>query len=121
MSKNPTKEEIAKMPENNFPERLKKVRLQAGITIESLSEKTGISEKQIKRYIKGECEPTMHALEELSEALRVSIEFLVNGSSELLLLFEIQKIIEACPEEQLPALQQMIEIFIKSHIDKGDK
>lgn len=121
MSKNPTKEEIAKMSENNFPDRLKKVRLLAGITIESLSEKTGISEKQLKRYMKGECEPTMHALEELSEALCVSIEFLVNGSSELMVHFEIQKMIEACPEEQLPALQKIMEIFIKSHTDKVDK
>lgn len=119
MSKNPTKEEIAKMPENNFPERLEKARKQKGLSVHALSEISGLSDTQIKRYRRGKNEPTYQSMEMLAVALGVTPEYLMRGHSQEDCDQQFQNLINSCPKEHRPALYQLIEIFIKSHTE-GD-
>lgn len=115
MNKKPTKEEIAEMPENNFPERLEKARKQKGISVHALSEISGLSDTQVKRYRRGKNEPTFQSLQMLSVALDVTPEYLMRGQSQKDCDQQFQNLINSCPKEHWPALYQLIEIFIKSH------
>jgi transcriptional regulator with XRE-family HTH domain len=65
-----------------FGERLKQLRNGQGISQSELASITGLHYTQIGRYEKGKSLPAQEVLRKLADLFSVSIDFLVEGSSE---------------------------------------
>lgn len=65
-----------------FAENLKKCRLSKNISQEELAGKIGIHPVQFSRYERGQSAPSIDVVQKIAEALDVSIDELVNGTSE---------------------------------------
>ena len=61
----------------SFVERLKELMSDEGLTVTTLSEKTGIQKPTISKYISGSFVPKHDKLKKISDALNVSIEWLM--------------------------------------------
>lgn len=85
---------------NNFSENLKSKRKQLGLTQKELAEIVGITPKTIQNYEKKKTIPTPALMEEISIALNVSFEEMINNSelnnkvisAEILEKIDIEKI-----------------------------
>lgn len=55
-------------------ERMKGLRLSAGLTQEQLAERVGLKKQNISRYENSHCEPNIRTAKRIAEALGVSIE-----------------------------------------------
>lgn len=64
-----------------FAENLKKYRLSKNISQEELAGKVGIHPVQFSRYERGLTSPSIDIVQKIAEALDISIDELVNGSS----------------------------------------
>lgn len=60
-----------------FPERLQSLRERRRISRRVLSELCGLNSDAIRRYERGEVEPTLHSLIAISEYFEVSVDFLI--------------------------------------------
>ena len=65
---------------NNFSENMKKRRLELGLTQKELAEIVGITPKTIQNYEKKKTIPTPALMEEISTALNVSFEEMIDNS-----------------------------------------
>lgn len=65
-----------------FAENLKKIRTERGISQEELAKKVNIHSVQFSRYERGQTQPSIEVVEKIANALNVSIDILVFGSSE---------------------------------------
>ncbi len=65
-----------------FPERVSKIRTERKIGFPELANMTGIHVTQLRRYEKGESQPTLHALRKLSVALNVPGDILLFDEEE---------------------------------------
>lgn len=65
------------MLQNEFPERLRKLRERNRMSRAVLSELTGLSKSMISKYERGERQPTLEPLRELADFFDVSIDYLV--------------------------------------------
>ena len=63
-----------------FPERLQSLRERRRISRKVLSELCGLSSDTVRRYERGESEPTMHSLVAIAEYFEVSVDYLVGRS-----------------------------------------
>lgn len=85
---------------NNFSENLKSKRKQLGLTQKELAEIVGITPKTIQNYEKKKTIPTPALMEEISTALNVSFEEMIDNSelnnkvisAEILEKIDIEKI-----------------------------
>lgn len=85
---------------NNFSENLKSKRKQLGLTQKELAEIVGITPKTIQNYEKKKTIPTSALMEEISTALNVSFEEMIDNSelnnkiisAEILEKIDIEKI-----------------------------
>lgn len=59
---------------------IRNLRKERGITLEGLSERTGISLSQIARYEKGERDPSLSDLEKIADALAIDINEVIGAS-----------------------------------------
>ncbi|MEP9372584.1 helix-turn-helix transcriptional regulator [Mesorhizobium sp. KR1-2] len=71
------------MNSKDFPFRLKQALKQQRITIQKLSDSTGIAVSTIKKWTGGYSEPTLSNLVMTAEALNVRIEWLAEGEGEM--------------------------------------
>lgn len=62
---------------NKFNERLSFLRQEAGLSMDKLAEKVGLSKSSINMYERGEREPGINALISLSNFFNVSVDYLV--------------------------------------------
>ena len=60
-----------------FPERFQSLRERRRISRRVLSELCGLNSDAIRRYERGEVEPTLHSLIAISEYFEVSVDFLI--------------------------------------------
>ena len=67
---------------NNFSENLKKCRASKNISQEELSKKIEIHSVQFSRYERGQSVPSIEVVQKIADALEVSIDELVNGTSD---------------------------------------
>lgn len=74
-----------------FGEKLKKYRLEAGLTQEELAAMCGMQKQSISRYEKSTREPNIRIASSLAKALGISLELLVNN-------FDIQYFAEGIPQ-----------------------
>lgn len=84
---------------NTFGERLKKYRLQAGLTQEELAARCGMQKQSISRYEKSAREPNIRIASSLAKALNISLETLINN-------FDIQNSAEE-PEDDFPEVRMI--------------
>lgn len=63
-----------------FRERLRYLRERKDVSCKVVSELCGLASDAVRRYERGECEPTMHSLLALSEYFNVSVDYLVGKS-----------------------------------------
>lgn len=100
-------------------ERLREVRLFHQFTQGELAERTGISEKQIRRYEAGESRPSSDHLEALVRALDVSADYLLGLTDDPGLRFvaadytaiERRLILEARRGLTVEALQTLLAVI----------
>jgi len=65
-----------------FPERLRQLRAEAGMSQKKLAEKSGISPNSIMRYESGKVDPTSFMLCCLADALGVTTDYLLGRSEK---------------------------------------
>lgn len=112
---------------SNLGERIKHLRKQLNMSQSELADKVGLSYAQIGRYETKGAQPPAEALRKIADALRVSPDFIVSGSSdekakaslrdaELLQQF---KAIEQMEEDDKHIIKRLIDAFItKKQIQK---
>ncbi|WDZ99614.1 helix-turn-helix domain-containing protein [Mucilaginibacter sp. SJ] len=76
-------DEISRDPEENFGERLKKLRLKNGLTQMQLAASLDMSNVQITRYEKNITKPTITIIKKLSKALAVRYEDLAGDMFDI--------------------------------------
>lgn len=65
-----------------FGQRVQHLREQKRISRKVLSELCGLNHDAVRRYERGEAEPTLHALVAIAEYFQVSVDYLV-GRTEI--------------------------------------
>ena len=106
-----------------FNERLKKIRLEKGLTKSDLAKTIGVHYSQIGRYEEKGAHPSADIMEKLANALEVSSDFLMNGTSNELAentltdkeLLNQFKTIEKLPEKD----RNVVKVFLDAFIIKG--
>lgn len=66
--------------ENKFPKRLRMLRERRRVSRYVVSELCGLNRNAVRRYERGEAEPTMKALINIADYFEVSIDYLVGVS-----------------------------------------
>jgi len=106
-----------------FAQRLKKARIEKGLSQSELGEIVGIHYTQIGRYENKGAQPSADILSKMANALGVSSDFLMNGSSDDLAdssltdkeLLNQFKTIEKLTEKD----KSVVKIFLDAFITKG--
>lgn len=107
----------------SFSERLKKARLEKGYSKSDLAKQIGVHYSQIGRYEEKGAQPSADVLAKLANALEVTSDFLMNGTSDDLAnssltdkeLLNQFKIIEKLPESD----KNVVKVFLDAFITKG--
>lgn len=73
----------------NFPERLKKLRTEAGLSQKKLAEELGFSQASIGYWEKGERTPSIEAVMKIAEYFHISVDQLID-----LPVFDVSKIVD---------------------------
>ena len=103
-----------------FKERLKKVRVEKGISQSELAKSIGVHVTNISRYERGENRPTSDVLTKLANSLDVTADYLMGGSvddnaqktiSDKELLSQFQKV-EKLPNDKKMIIKELIEAFL---------
>jgi len=106
-----------------FAQRLKKTRLEKGLSQTELGRMAGIHYTQVGRYENKGAQPSADILAKLANALGVSSDYLTNGSagelaentlSDKVLLNQF-KVIEKLPEKD----RDVVKVFLDAFITKG--
>jgi len=105
-----------------FSERLKKARIEKGYSKSDLSKEINVHYSQIGRYEEKGAQPSADILAKLANALEVTSDFLMNGTSEDLAdssltdkeLLNQFKMIEKMTEEK----KSVVKIFLDAFITK---
>ena len=76
-----TNNTINELPENNFEQRIKKLRKRANLSQERMGELLGIDGKSYGKYEQGSSLPSIDRLIDLSEIFNVSTDYLLFGTA----------------------------------------
>ena len=107
----------------SFSKRLKKARLDKGYSKSDLAKEIGVHYSQIGRYEDKGAQPSADVLAKLANALEVSSDYLMSGSSDDLAgstltdkeLLNQFKVIEKLPESD----KNVVKVFLDAFITKG--
>lgn len=102
--------------QKTFGQNLHDARKKAGLTQKELAEKSGISLSSIKRYEKGEREPTWTIIETLATTLNIDDSLLVNPKDKFRFDFGI---INASDEQLKQLLNAFPELICTSGMDSN--
>lgn len=101
-----------------FPERLKRLRQEKKLDFAELAEKIGIHATQLRRYEKGESQPTLDVLRKMAVALNVPGDELLFDEEERKppeeLAIQFEAIAKFSPEEK-KILKEVLEGLILKH------
>jgi transcriptional regulator with XRE-family HTH domain len=101
-----------------FPERLKRLRQEKKLDFAELAERIGIHSTQLRRYEKGESQPTLEVLRKLAVVLNVPGDELLFDDDERKppekLAIQFEAIANFTPEEQ-KTLKEVLEGLILKH------
>jgi len=103
-------------------DKLKQARKQKGLTQGQRAQKTGADIQRISKYERGVLVPTTEIMVKLSDALDVSLDYLLkNGKNRVTgKVKDVELVdqfiqIDALPEEDRHMLKALLEAFIKKH------
>jgi transcriptional regulator with XRE-family HTH domain len=104
-----------------FPERIRNLRLQKGLSQSELGKLVDIHYNQIGRYELGTAEPTAENINKLAMALGVSADFLYRGEEEGALhtrledreLIEMIQQIKSLSEEDQFVVKKLLKAFLR--------
>ncbi len=87
-----------------FPERVTKLRTQRKLSFPELAERTGIHVTQLRRYEKGESQPTLDTLRKLAIALNVPGDMLLFEEDERMppedFVLQFEALAQLSPEDK---------------------
>jgi transcriptional regulator with XRE-family HTH domain len=103
-----------------FSERLKKIRLEKGLSKSELASQIGVHYSQIGRYERKGALPSADVMAKIANVLEVSSDFLMNGTSDELaattlsdkVLLNQFKAIEQMGEHDKSTIKTLIDAFI---------
>ena len=104
----------------SFSERLRQVRTQKGFSQSELARLVGVHYTQIGRYEKKGAQPSAEVLNKIANALSVSTDFLISGSTDEQaenkledreLLSQFRKI-EKFPSDKKEIIKELLDAFI---------
>lgn len=107
-------------PEAGFPERMRELRKQKRLSQQELADLVGLHQSHIGRYERGASRPTADALKRLADALGVTGDYLLSGSSDEVakakledreFLYQFQEL-EKLPEEDKNVVKILIDAFL---------
>ena len=107
-------------PEAGFPERMRELRKQKRLSQQELADLVGLHQSHIGRYERGASRPTADALKRLADALVVTGDYLLSGSSDEVakakledreFLYQFQEL-EKLPEEDKNVVKILIDAFL---------
>ena len=108
----------------NFGIRLKNARNRIGMTVEKLAEKSNRTENFIMRIESGKKKCSIHTLYQLSKALDVSADELLNGPATEAKEYKdreiIDNILNICDEKQLKAIKEIL-IALNQNFEEFEK
>lgn len=107
-------------PKDQFPERLRQLRVVKKMSQEDLGKLTDLNYNHIGRYERGDSRPSADKLKALADALGVSTDYLINGDTQNAArvnledrdLLEMFRQVQAFPEKQKEALKEVIDAMI---------
>jgi len=105
---------VNELPENNFEERIKKLRLKSQLSQEQMGELLGIDGKSYGKYEQGTNLPKADRLMQLSDIFNVSIDYLVFGnipSTIELVSSLLGKYDESVQEKVLICIENMLSLM----------
>lgn len=94
--------------------RIKKLRLEKGLSTNKLSNAAGLSQSYVRKLEKGECRPTIESLEFLCQALGISFRDFINYTEASLLQLQAINLIWELSEDELEGLCKLLNCK-KSH------
>ncbi len=101
-----------------FPERLERLRKERKLGVADLAEAAGVHSTQLRRYEKGESQPTLDVLRKLTIALKVPGDMLLFDEDEIQppaeLALQFQAIAKFSPEEK-KIIKEVLEGLILKH------
>jgi transcriptional regulator with XRE-family HTH domain len=115
-----TNAEKRKKNQGEFPLRLRQLRKQKGITQTEIAKLAGVHETHIGRYERGMSRPSAHVVKRLADALGVSADYLIEGSTEDAakakfedreLLRQFQEV-QTLPEEDKVLVKRFLNAFL---------
>ena len=106
--------------DTGFAERLRKLRIQKGISQVQLAKQTNINNNYISKYERGDAIPEVKNLKSLAEALEVSVDYLYDGIEEDAAIadfqdkdfLEIFKKAEALADNDKEVIKKLITAFL---------
>ena len=107
-------------PEAGFPERMRELRKQKRLSQQELADLVGLHQSHIGLYERGASRPTADALKRLADALGVTGDYLLSGSSDEVakakledreFLYQFQEL-EKLPEEDKNVVKILIDAFL---------
>ena len=108
------------MDDNGFPERLKRLRTERGLSQTELGSLVDLHYNHIGRYERSESRPSGDALKRLADALGVTTDFLVQGAEDQAakarladreLLRQFQQV-EQLPDDDKALVKTFLDAFI---------
>lgn len=101
-----------------FPERLERLRKERKLGVAELAEAAGVHSTQLRRYEKGESQPTLDVLRKLAIALNVPGDMLLFDEDERQppeeLVMQFEAISRFSPEEK-KTIKEVLEGLILKH------
>lgn len=113
----------SKQKKNNkdqFPERLRQLRVTKKMSQEELGQLTDLNYNHIGRYERGDSRPSADKLKALAEALGVTTDYLLDGNSDNAArvniedqeLLEMFKKVQELPQEKKESIKDLIEAYL---------
>ncbi|QCO32046.1 XRE family transcriptional regulator [Leptospira interrogans] len=109
-----------KNQKDQFPERLRQLRVTKKMSQEELGKLTDLNYNHIGRYERGDSRPSADKLKALAEALGVTTDYLLDGNSDNAArvnledqeLFEMFKKVQELPQEKKESIKDLIEAYL---------
>ncbi|UOG32687.1 helix-turn-helix domain-containing protein [Leptospira noguchii] len=109
-----------KNTKDQFPERLRQLRVMKKMSQEELGQLTDLNYNHIGRYERGDSRPSADKLKALAEALGVTTDYLLDGNSSNVArvnledqeLLEMFQKVQQLPQEKKESIKDLIEAYL---------
>ncbi|MDI7175204.1 MULTISPECIES: helix-turn-helix domain-containing protein [Leptospira] len=107
-------------PKDQFPERLRQLRVMKKMSQEELGQLTDLNYNHIGRYERGDSRPSADKLKALAEALGVTTDYLLSGNEDNVTrvnledqeLLEMFQKVQLLPQDKKESIKDLIEAYL---------